>query len=545
MRGAALLAALAALCGVFLAATSGVLISRAALRPEVFLSLGVLATTVRALGLGRAGLRYAERLRGHAAALRLGERLRLTLFDRVAASGRTPSEERSGDLLARAGEGVEAQQFRPLRVTLPLVAFAAATSVWSGWLLMHDAELALLAGLPLLIAALSVLALRGPAARAARQDMALTQEHGTLLLDTLAAAGEGAALRRPQLAALAAAQERAARRLAHVAFALALAQGVAFAAAVVGTLWRGAALVHAGELSGPLLAAAVLGTAAAFDALAGLAAVPGAQARAELARERGGAALATPPAPPARPLPLPAGPLTLELRQVSLRRGERAVLDGAALTLHPGERVAITGESGGGKTTLLRVVARDLDPDGGTVLASGADLRDLDPCAWRGALSLHEQHAPLLDGSLRENLLLGDPAAPDARLRAVLDALGLAHLPLDGWVGEGGRALSGGERGRVSLARALLRPAPLLLLDEPTAHLDPETERLVLAALEREAAGRTLLIVTHRPAPLALAGRVLELRGGQLWPLDLPAPAPPAPPTGQHPGSPTTQRRAP
>ncbi|WP_288433575.1 ATP-binding cassette domain-containing protein [uncultured Deinococcus sp.] len=529
MKGAALLAALAALCGVFLAATSGVLISRAALRPEVFLSLGVLATAVRALGLGRAGLRYAERLRGHAAALRLGERLRLGLFDRFAASGRTLTTERSGDLLARAGEGVDARQFRPLRVTLPLVAFAAAVLVWSGWLLTLDAGLAGLAAMPLLLAALGVLALRGPAARAARQDMALTQEHGTLLLDTLAAGGEGAALRRPQLAALAAAQERAALTLARLGLAVSMGQGAAFAVALVGTLWRGAALVDAGELSGPLLAAAVLGTAAAFDALSGLAAVPGAQARADLATEQDAQTLAAPPAAPAAPRPLPAGPLTVELRGVTLRRGERAVLDGAALTLYPGERVALTGESGGGKTTLLRLIARDLDPDGGAVLVSGTDLRDLDPAAWRGALSLHEQHAPVLDGTLRENLRLGDPAATEARLRALLDDLGLAHLPLDNWVGEGGTRLSGGERARVSLARALLRPSPLLLLDEPTAHLDPDTEAQVLAVLEREAAGRTLLLVTHRPAPLALAERVLELRGGQLWPLHRLTPAPPPP----------------
>jgi ABC-type transport system involved in cytochrome bd biosynthesis fused ATPase/permease subunit len=234
---------------------------------------------------------------------------------------------------------------------------------------------------------------------------------------------------------------------------------------------------------------------------------------------------------------VPTGPLWLELRHVTLRRGERAVLEGACLTLLTGERVAITGASGGGKTTLLRLIARDLDPDGGAVLVSGTDLRALDPQAWRGALSLHEQHAPVLDGTLRENLRLGDPSATDARLRALLDDLGLAYLPLDGWVGEGGQALSGGERARVSLARALLRPAPLLLLDEPTAHLDPETEAQVLAVLDREAAGRTLIVVTHRPAPLALAGRVLELRDGQLCSA---APSLPLAPTA----SPLSQRRA-
>ncbi|MEW6422311.1 MAG: ABC transporter ATP-binding protein, partial [Deinococcota bacterium] len=197
-------------------------------------------------------------------------------------------------------------------------------------------------------------------------------------------------------------------------------------------------------------------------------------------------------------------------------RHGRTVLDDVLLRLRAGESLGVSGPSGGGKTTLIRLLTRDLDPDAGRVTLNGADLRDLDLAALRARISLHEQDAPLLDGTLRENLRLGDHHATDHRLRGLLDDLGLTHLDLDTWVGEGGTRLSGGERARVSLARALLGPGDLLLLDEPTAHLDAATEARVLRVIGRERAGRALLIVTHRAAPLALTGRHLTLRGGHL-----------------------------
>ena len=288
--------------------------------------------------------------------------------------------------------------------------------------------------------------------------------------------------------------------------------------AVAGVLWRGGALLEAGALPGPWLAGLVLATAAAFDALAPLAAVPAAHAAREEVREREAALRALAPAvsPPAQPISLPPQPLPLELRGVGVTRAGRAVLRDVTFTLRPGERVALRGPSGSGKTTLTRLLTRDLDPDTGQVTLGGADLRDLDPEALRARFSLHEQDAPLLDGTVEENLRLGGHHAPPERLRALLDDLGLSHLALETWVGEGGSRLSGGERARVSLARALLRPADVLVLDEPTAHLDPETERQVLSVIERERAGRALLIVTHRPAPLAWADRVLTLQAGHL-----------------------------
>ncbi|BDP44567.1 thiol reductant ABC exporter subunit CydC (plasmid) [Deinococcus aetherius] len=520
MRGALALGVLTALAGVGLAASSGLLISRAALRPEVFLSLLLLVTTVRALGLGRAALRYAERLAGHAAALEGGERVRLRLFDTLARFGRDLlAYERSGDLLARSGADIDARQFFTLRVSLPLGAFVGVLIALGGWLAWLDPGLALLALLPLLGAALVVLRGGGRAARLAREDAHLSRDHAARLLDALSASGDGGGSHHgPELTRLTAQLEHVALETGRLAWRITLARELGFAVALSGVLWRGAALVQAGHLGGALLAAVVLGVAAAFDAAGPLAAVPLAHAADVAARERTAALEALTPGvvDPSVPRAVPPGPFALELRDVIVRRHGRAVLSDVSLRLRAGESLGISGPSGGGKTTLIRLLTRDLDPDAGQVTLNGADLRDLDLATLRARISLHEQDAPLLDGTLRENLRLGDHHAPDPRLRALLDDLGLPHLDLDTWVGEGGTRLSGGERARVSLARALLGPGDLLLLDEPTAHLDAATEARVLRVIGRERAGRALLIVTHRAAPLALTGRHLTLRSGHL-----------------------------
>lgn len=537
LRLPTVLGVLAACAGVGLAATSGVLISRAALRPADFLSLTLLVTAVRALGLGRAALRYAERLSGHTAALKAGEELRLRMFDAVSRFGRDLlTFERGGDLLARAGPDVDAAQFRSLRVVLPLAALAGVLAALLAGLLGLDPGLALLAVGPLALTAGVVWAARSRVAGLAREEVTLSREHAARLLDALAGGGDNAASHHaPELARLSERLAGVAHRLGRVNAGLALAQEAAFALAVTGVLWRGAALVGAGELSGAWLAGVVLAAAAAFDAAAPLSAVPAADAVAGAAGQRRLALQALTPAvtSPASPAAVPAGPLLLRLEDVTVRRAGRTVLDGLNLELRAGETLAVSGPSGGGKTTLTRLLSRDLDPDGGRVTLNGSDLRGLDLTELRARLSLHEQDAPLLDGTLRENLRLGDHQASDERLRAVLDGLGLEHLDLNAWVGEGGTRLSGGERARVSVARALLRPAEIVLLDEPTAHLDPATEQRVLAFIAREWAGRSLLIVTHRTAPLELAQRHLILRGGRL----VPAPARPAQP-------PPTRRQA-
>jgi ATP-binding cassette subfamily C protein CydCD len=187
------------------------------------------------------------------------------------------------------------------------------------------------------------------------------------------------------------------------------------------------------------------------------------------------------------------------------------------LVVEPGETVALIGPSGCGKSTLLSVVLGLRSPDAGTVRLGGVDLADVDLDDWRHHLAWVPQRPHLFARTVAENVRLGRPDAGDAHVTAALDAAGLTevvrHLPrgVDTPLGEGGAGLSAGERQRLALARAFVRNAPLLLLDEPTASLDNETEADVLAAVRELAEGRTALIVAHRPALAALADRVVEL----------------------------------
>ncbi|HEY6474126.1 MAG TPA: thiol reductant ABC exporter subunit CydD, partial [Acidimicrobiales bacterium] len=187
------------------------------------------------------------------------------------------------------------------------------------------------------------------------------------------------------------------------------------------------------------------------------------------------------------------------------------------LVVEPGETVALIGPSGCGKSTVLSVVLGLRSPDAGTVRLGGVDLADVDLDDWRRHLAWVPQRPHLFARTVAENVRLGRPDASDAHVAAALDAAGLTkvvrHLPrgMDTPLGEGGAGLSAGERQRLALARAFVRNAPLLLLDEPTASLDNETEADVLAAVRELAEGRTALIVAHRPALAALADRVVEL----------------------------------
>ena len=189
----------------------------------------------------------------------------------------------------------------------------------------------------------------------------------------------------------------------------------------------------------------------------------------------------------------------------------------ATLAVEPGETVALTGPSGCGKSTLLSVILGLRLPDAGTVTLGGVDLADVDLADWRRHIGWVPQRPHLFARSVADNVRLGRADASDAEVAAALDAAGLTdvvrRLPLgaDTLLGEGGAGLSAGERQRISLARAFVRDAPLLLLDEPTASLDNETEADVLSAIRTLVSGRTALIVAHRPALAALADRVIEL----------------------------------
>jgi thiol reductant ABC exporter CydD subunit len=222
--------------------------------------------------------------------------------------------------------------------------------------------------------------------------------------------------------------------------------------------------------------------------------------------------------------PLSPRNLPMRLERVSFSYPARPgpVLDGVSLELAPGETVALVGPSGAGKSTIAALLLRLLEPTSGRVTVGSLDLASCDSRAWRTQVAWVPQRPTLFRGTVADNIRLGDPDARDERIRAAAALAGadafIRELPFgyETVVGDGGRPLSAGEVQRIALARAFLRDAPLVILDEPTANLDPESAELVAEAIERLRAGRTVLLAFHRPGLSVLADRVVRLESGRI-----------------------------
>ncbi len=507
-------------CAVALLAVSGFLLARASQHPSI-VAISVAVVAVRALSVGRGVFRYIERLASHDVAFRVLADIRVAIYrrlERLAPAGLAAF--RSGDLLARLVSDVDATQDLFIRGVGPPLAAAlvGAGAVTACLFLLAPAGGVLAAGLlagGVVVPALAVVASR----RAARLTAAARGDLGATLTDVLAGAAELHAFG-AQDAALAAAAA-ADRRLTALARRSAAAAGLGsgLMAAVSGlTLWGvlvlGVAAVAHGTLTRVPLAVLTLTALAAFEAVTALPATALQLAGARGSASRIAAVLDAPDPvrdPPA-PLPLPGGALHVRMRGVRVRYQPDGplALDGLDLDLAPGRRVALVGPNGAGKSTVAAVLLRFCDLAGGTVTIGGGpggpgpgDLADYAADEVRTVIGGCPQDPHVFDTSVRDNLRLAKSGASGEELAAAAARARLLPwieaLP-QGWdtrVGARGTAISGGERQRLALARALLAGPELLILDEPTAHLDPEAAAALTADLLTVTAGRATLLITH------------------------------------------------
>ena len=516
---ATLRGALAAASGVALTATAGWLIVRAAEQPPV-LMLILAIVGVRTFGIARPVLRYAERLLGHAAALRMLAEERARVYDDLVPLVPGRLGPHRGDLLARVVDDVDAVLDEQLRVRLPVLTGALVVAGAT----VFTALVSPVAVLPVLGSALvggaAALGLSWWTAR--RAEAAFVRERGALSA-LVGSVLDGA----PDLVAWQAAG-RAADAVRAVAVRLARAAGRAAGGAALGravaTLAAGVgvvAVLHvaAGTTSGPMLALLGLLPLALLDVLLPLADAGQLAVRTRAARERLAALACTEPAVTDPAEPVAAGPgRDLAVERVHAGWGEEAVLRDVGLGLPAGSRVAVVGPSGSGKSTLVALLLRFLDPQRGSVALDGRRLDRLALSDVRARIGLVDDDPHVFASTLRENLRLARPGADDAELLAALDRARLtpwvAQLPegLDTFLGDGHADVSGGERARIGVARALLGDRRVLVLDEPTAHLDSGTaEALAADVLGTSADGRSVVWVTHGRAGLDRVDRVLRL----------------------------------
>lgn len=518
--------------GTALLGVSGWFITATALTAlGVSFNLFAPSAAVRGFSFIRILSRYFEKLIGHNATLRLLSDIRRWLFG--ALFPRLPLQTRSlrhGDVVSRMTADVDALDTLFLLAVGPLLAALVLGGAVTAILM---AILPMAGWIYLAALVVCVIVIPGLLAIATRHNgQALVEAAAALricVLDAVAGHDEIILFNQQNRTAdyfsqTGAALSRLRRRQALLTGLAAFAVQALTGLALLATLYIGLAAVEVRGLEGPLLAGLVFAVMGSFEATNAIVRSVGKLGEAVASAERLHAIATLPLAisEPGRPVPLPKdGPLLFEDIHFAYPGGQQ-VLDGASLSLLPGEHIAISGVSGSGKSTLLHLLLRLVDPGRGRITLGGIDTRDVALSDLHARIALLSQSSPVFLDTIRYNLTIARPDATDADLWAALRAARLEEtvrsLPrgLDTLVGESGATLSAGQARRLCLARTLLSPAAIVALDEPTAGLDRETEAEFLSDLPRALAGRSLILVTHASLPPNTGLRCVTLSNGKL-----------------------------
>jgi thiol reductant ABC exporter CydC subunit len=524
--------AAATACAVALLATSGFLLARASEHPGIVAITGAVVA-VRGFSVGRGVFRYLERLSAHDVAFRVLADVRVTIYrrlERLAPAGLHAF--RSGDLLARLVSDVDSVQDLFIRgVAPPLTAVLVGAGAVTACLFVLVPAAGLLAA-GLLVGGLLIPVISVAADRLARQRTGPARGH---LAATVANLLSGSA----DLHAFGAEQvgldqvDRADAELTSLArvSATAAGSGVGLGSLISGlTLWGvlvlGVAATGSGTLGRVPLAVLALTALASFEAVTGLPAAAQALGHARTSSRRVCAVLDAPDPirAPARPRPAPRPPVTVSLHAASVRYDAAGplALDGLDLELAPGRRVALVGPNGAGKSTVAALLLRFCDLAAGSATLCGHDLASFDPDDVRGVIGGCPQDPHIFAGTVAANLRIARPAATDEEIaEAAEQALLLPwirSLPLgfDTPVGARGSAISGGERQRIAVARALLADPQVIILDEPTASLQPHAAKATMANLLAVTADRATLLITHDLWLLEEMDEIVVLQHGRV-----------------------------
>ncbi len=531
------LGVLAVASNVALMAVSAWLISKSALVTNVA-EVAVAITSVRVLAIARGAFRYLERLVTHRATFAILADLRVWFF--AAIEPLAPARlagHRSGDLLARIVADIDTLEDFYVRVISPPVA-AALVAVFASVLLgAFDPTLGVVL-VAFLVAAGVVLPLVSGrlSARPARDLVATRSELSAMLVDEVQGIADLIALdraadHRERVLSLGATLDGAGDRLALVRSATSAAAGSIAGLAGVTVLAIGIGLVGSGHLDGVYLALLPLVAVASFEVVPPLAAAVGFGATNDAAARRlfeltdaapevvdsPRSEVTAAQAQPKVTVPLPG----IEIRDLHFRYGpgEPLVFDGFDLSVPPGGSLAVVGPSGSGKSTLVALLARFWEYGGGEIRVGDRDLRDYRGDEIRALLGVVPQDVHLFNATIRDNLAVADQDVTDAeivaacRMAQVHDAIEALPARYETRVGENGLLLSGGERQRLAIARAIIKDAPILILDEATANLDVATERDLMRSLRPFIEGRTTIVISHRASVAAGMDRTIVLGG--------------------------------